>query len=202
MKAKNISYPVYQSTLRVSFLLQHREEIIQSRVGDRCSGLVKNLSVMSMCVISFEMLREHACWKIWPNGTRRFKFSVVRPYTQAQTLASFESFTFMNKLFHPKASKITITFKNEPDRKSQVSALVISSYYISQLQTTRRPMRTLVNLGLTFGRVVKWKSSLNFVGIIVNDVISTFVRLYLSEAFVQIRVTGRIYESKFITLWS
>ena len=84
------------------------------------------------------------------------------------------------KLFYPKASKITITFKNEPDRKSQVSALVISSYYISQLQTTRRPMGTLVNLGLTFGRVVKWKSSLNFVGIIVNDVISTFVRLYRS----------------------
>ena len=32
---------------------------------------------------------------------------------------SSEPFTSVNKLFHPKASKITITFKNEPDRKSK-----------------------------------------------------------------------------------
>lgn len=51
--------------------------------------------------------------------TRRFGFSVVRPHRQGQTLVSIESFTFVNKLFHPKASKITITFKNEPDRKSK-----------------------------------------------------------------------------------
>lgn len=38
----------------------------------------------------------------------------------------------------------------------------------------RRPMGTLVKPGLTFGWVVKWKSGLNFVGIPVNDVISTF----------------------------
>lgn len=39
----------------------------------------------------------------------------------------------------------------------------------------RRPMETLVKPELTFGWVVKWKSSLNFVRILVNDVISTFV---------------------------
>lgn len=42
----------------------------------------------------------------------------------------------------------------------------------------RRPMGTIVKPGLTFGWVVKWKSGLNFVGIPVNDVISTFVHLY------------------------
>lgn len=41
------------------------------------------------------------------------------------------------------------------------------------------PMGTLVKPELTFGWVVKWKSGLNFVGIPVNDVISTFVHLYI-----------------------
>lgn len=42
----------------------------------------------------------------------------------------------------------------------------------------RRPMGTLVKPELTFGWVVKWKSGLNFVGIPVNDIISTFVHSY------------------------
>ena len=41
----------------------------------------------------------------------------------------------------------------------------------------RKPMGTLVKPGLTFGWVVKWKNGLNFVGIPVNDVVSTLVFL-------------------------
>lgn len=49
---------------------------------------------------------------------------VVNP-VRAQTFASFgATFTSRNKLFHPKASKITITFKNELDRKSKRAELL------------------------------------------------------------------------------
>lgn len=53
----------------------------------------------------------------------------VQRLARAQTLASFEPFTSVNKLFHPKASKITITFKNEPDRKSKSELLGIGFGY-------------------------------------------------------------------------
>jgi len=43
----------------------------------------------------------------------------------------------------------------------------------------RRPIEMLVKPGLTFGWVVKWKSDLNFVEILVNDVISTLVHLHI-----------------------
>jgi len=40
-----------------------------------------------------------------------------------QIFASFNLFTSGNKLFHTKMSKITITFKNELDRKSESELL-------------------------------------------------------------------------------
>lgn len=82
---------------------------------------------------------------------------------QIQWLVLHTDFRFLQPIYREqtilsKASKITITFKNELDRKSkssQVSALVISSYYISRVHMARQPMGTLVKPGLTFGWVVK-----------------------------------------------
>lgn len=62
--------------------------------------------------------------------SRFFSFSVrkrnilsIQVQPCAQAFASFNSFMSGNKLFRPKVSKITITFKNKLDRKSESELL-------------------------------------------------------------------------------